>query len=102
MQGDLIDLTDDSLSPTTIMRGDLISLTDDNAVSDTTTGISGGKVTTNTRSRTAHRDSFSDLTGMMKAKRPYTPASPLTPRPLPPILATKGKCCSSYMLVSVR
>jgi hypothetical protein len=102
MQGDLISLTDDSLSPNIIMQGDLISLTDDDAVSPITAGISSRKTSANTRGQTAQQDSFSDLAGMMKAKKPYTSASPLTPRALPPMLAMNSKCCSPYMLVNVR
>lgn len=57
---------------------DLISLIDDDPVSPTTNASIDRKMPSNERPQAGHRDSFSDLTGMMKAKKPYPPLSPTT------------------------
>jgi hypothetical protein len=74
---------------------DLISLADSaegcpNPTSPTSFGSFGRKMPVNRR--TVERDSFSDLAVMMKAKKPYAPIPPPTPRPSLS-LATNGECC---------
>ncbi|KAF1936941.1 hypothetical protein EJ02DRAFT_438202 [Clathrospora elynae] len=64
-----------------MMTDDLISLVDDSE------SISHAMV--DNRPKTAARDSFSDLAGLMKAKKPYSPISPPTPR-LPLALGMNG------------
>jgi hypothetical protein len=69
----------------------LLDATDDLiSLADSTEGSSNPKSPTSFGSvsrkipehhRTVHRDSFSDLAVLMKAKKPYTPIPPPTPRP---------------------
>jgi hypothetical protein len=67
--------------PPRTMTGDLINLDDENA---SPTTFSGSKMAANhPKSRTVSQDSFSDLMGLMKAKKPYVPIPPPALRPLP-------------------
>ncbi|KAF2622414.1 hypothetical protein BU25DRAFT_495134 [Macroventuria anomochaeta] len=62
---------------------DLINLVGPSEVavaSPTSTAPITGRMVAN-RCKPAQRDSFSDLAGMMKAKKPYTPIPPPSPRP---------------------
>ncbi|KAJ8111468.1 hypothetical protein OPT61_g5941 [Boeremia exigua] len=62
---------------------DLINLTDDSAVNAVppVASVSGSIEMAANRRKTAQRDSFSDLTGLMRAKKPYLPFS----HPVPPV-----------------
>jgi hypothetical protein len=69
------------------MNDDLINLDDDGRVSPkSTTSVTGGngligKMTlTDKRARPLHKDSFADLTGLMRVKKLYTPIPAPAPR----------------------
>ncbi|KAF3045349.1 hypothetical protein E8E11_007527 [Didymella keratinophila] len=70
----------------------LISLADESAVTSPISPTSIASLATKIVAKhriPVKRDSFSDLTVMMKAKKPYTPISPATPR-APLSIATNG------------
>jgi hypothetical protein len=70
--------------PPRTMTGDLINLDDDNTISPIAPAFIGNKMAANhPKSRTVSRDSFSDLTDLMKAKKPYVPIPPPALRSLP-------------------
>jgi hypothetical protein len=69
---------------------DLISLAD--AASPTVTGSKNGKLASASRQRNgAQRDSFSDLVGAMKAKKPYPTSSAASTPKSGSFSATNGK-----------
>jgi hypothetical protein len=57
-------------------------------------GSIGKNMTMSNRRDATQRDSFSDLVGVMRAKKPYTPMTPPTPRPSL-INDTNGMLCNS-------
>ncbi|KAJ4357108.1 hypothetical protein N0V95_002764 [Ascochyta clinopodiicola] len=67
---------------------DLISLADSGDESSVVVSPTSASMTANRRNP-AQRDSFSDLTGLMKAKKPYTPVPPSLPR-MPLSVTTNG------------
>jgi hypothetical protein len=77
-------------SPIPTMTVDLINLDDDTATATATSPASDNSINkmaaNHVKPSTAQRDSFSDLTSLMKAKAPYAPIAPLTPR-APPLLS---------------
>jgi hypothetical protein len=75
MTHDLINFDDDSVSP----KG-------------TTNGLIGKMTLTNKGAKPPHHDSFSDLTGLMRAKKLYTPIStPASPSPSLTVVPN-GRC----------
>jgi hypothetical protein len=66
------------------MNGDLINLDDDGRISPkstiSVTGVNGKMTLTDKRAELLHKDSFADLTDLMRVKKLYTPISAPTPR----------------------
>ncbi|KAJ4985153.1 NCS1 nucleoside transporter [Stagonosporopsis vannaccii] len=60
---------------------ELISLAEDITQSFASSSAISASDMAGDRRESTHRDSFSDLTGLMKAKKPYKPVPPVMPRP---------------------
>jgi hypothetical protein len=77
----------------TTMIHDLIDLDGDSAsLKSTTNGLVGKMTLANKGVEPTHRDSFSDLASMMRAKKLHTPISTPAPPPQPLTVAPNGRC----------
>ena len=89
-------------SPMPTMTVDLINLDDDTATATTTSPASDNSnnkmAANNLKPSTAHRDSFSGLDSLMKAKTSYAPMAPSTPRAPPLLSVPNGELFPLLML----